>query len=99
MQQTATINTGSASQLISGISVPQPADSKLIYDALFSALFRSDTDGEGPGSGVGSAKKYVQGLFLLHRVVAEPAAMLSAAVAAIGSKFERPAPLGTHGTW
>ena len=89
LQQTAPINAASASQLITGIPVPQPADSELMYDARFSPLFLPDSDGEGTGSGVSSAGKDVQALLLLCSAGAEPAAMINAAVAAIGTKFER----------
>ena len=89
LQQTAPINAASASQLITGIPIPQPADSELMYDARFSPLFRPDSDGEGLGSGVSSAEKDVQALLLLRSAGAEPAAVINAAVAAVGAKFER----------
>ncbi|MCJ1384548.1 hypothetical protein MMC17_007665 [Xylographa soralifera] len=89
LQQTAAINTASASQLITGIPVPLPADSELVYDARFSPLFRPDSDGETPGSGANSGEKDVQALLLLRSSGADPAALINAAVAAVGSKFER----------
>ena len=89
LQQTATINAASASQLITGVPVPQPADSELVHDARFSPLFRPDSDGEIPGSGPNSGEKDVQALLLLRSSGADPAALINAAVAAVGSKFER----------
>lgn len=89
LQQTATINAASASQLISGIAVPQPADSELAYDARFSPLFQLDSDGDGGVSAGNSAEKDVEALLLLHSSGAGPAAMLDDAVAVVGSKLER----------
>ncbi|ERF75982.1 hypothetical protein EPUS_01348 [Endocarpon pusillum Z07020] len=89
LQQTAPIKHASASQLITGILVPQPADSELAYDARFSALFHSNADGQELGSTASSAEKDVQALLLLRGSGAEPAAMLGAAAVAVGSKFER----------
>ena len=89
LQQTARINAASASQLITGIAVPQPADSELAYDARFSPLFRPDSDDNGGASTGKNAEKGVQALLLLRSSGAEPAAMLDDAVAVVGSKLER----------
>ena len=89
LQQTAPINAASASQLITGIPVPQPADSELAYDARFSPLFQPESNGEGGATAGNSAEKGVQALLLLRSSGAEPAAMLGDAIAVVGSKFER----------
>ena len=85
------INPGSTAQLITGIPVPQPADSELSYDARFAPLFRPDSDGEGGryGLSVGNAERDVQALLLMRSSGAGPAAMLTCAVVAVGSRFER----------
>jgi len=88
LQQTACINPASASQLITGIPVPQPADSELRYDARFSPLFRPD-DGDANVSAANSAEEDVQTLLLLRKSGAQLPAILDAAVAAVGSKFEK----------
>lgn len=89
LQQTLRINAASASQLITGIPVPQPADSELAYDARFSPLFRPDDNSEGVVSVSNSAEKGVQALLVLLSSGAGPAAMVNDTVAVIGSKFER----------
>ena len=74
---------------MTGIAVPQPADSELAYDARFSPLFQLDSDGDGGVSGGNSAEKDVEALLLHHSSGAGPAAMLDDAVAVVGSKLER----------
>lgn len=90
-QQTATINAASAPQLITGIRVPQPADSELAHDARFAPLFRPESNGDGGGgvSAGAGAGQGAQALLLLRSSGAEPAAVLGEAVAVVGSKFER----------
>ena len=89
LQQTDAINPASVSQLITGIPVPQPANSELIYDARFAALFRPESDGDDKVSATQSAEKDVQALLLLRSSGAEASALVTGAVAAVGSKFER----------
>ena len=86
---TAPINPSSAAQLITGIPVPQPADSALVRDARFSGLFISSDD---TGSGAKSAadgSKDIQAFFLLHRSGADPAAVLAAAVEIMNKQFTK----------
>jgi acyl carrier protein len=84
------INPESASQLITGIPVPQPADSELAYDARFTHLFLPDDTNElGAALGSESSEKGVQALLLLRNSGGSSSAMLAATIAVVGSKFER----------
>ena len=86
---TAPINPSSAAQLITGIPVPQPADSDLVRDARFSGLFISSDDaGSGSKSGADGSKD-IQAFFLLHRSGADPAAVLAAAVEIMNKQFTK----------
>ncbi|KAI0439056.1 PKSKA1 [Xylaria telfairii] len=93
LQQTETnpLSSAAASQMISGIIVPQPADSILARDARFSALF---THGNGAHSrtqeGSGSGDSEVQALLLLLRSKsASHAAQLAATINVLNNCFVR----------
>ncbi|TRX89754.1 hypothetical protein FHL15_009344 [Xylaria flabelliformis] len=80
-----------ASQMITGIIVPQPADSILARDARFSALF-THGDGALPGAreGSGSGNSEVQALLLLLRSKsADHAAQLAATINVVNNCFVR----------
>lgn len=88
------LSSASSTQIITGIPVPQPNDSKLIHDARFAGLFiRSGNTGGASGGGGGkdgSESKEVQALLLLLRSKsADPAAQLVATVDVINKCFMR----------
>ena len=92
-QQTAgsptPINASSSAQLITGIPVPQPADSDLRRDARFAGLFISSDDaGSGAKSGADGSKD-IQAFFLLQRSGADAAAVLAAAVELVNKQFTK----------
>lgn len=87
-QQTDVINKDSAAQLITGITVPQPPDSDLSFDARFSALFSSD-DGSTRGKADNSVERDIQAFLLLHSSGASPAALLSSAVDIVSAQFTK----------
>ena len=89
LQQVAPINAASASQLIAGIPVPQPADSEIAYDTRFSPLFHPKSNGDDVPFAGYSAEKGLQALLLLRSSSVEPSAMLGDAIAVVSSKFER----------
>lgn len=105
LQQTGTaaINPFSASQLITGIAVPQKPNSALLRDARFGELLsgRDDNDGStsdgSGGSGSGSSNKEIQAFFLLARSQADASSTLTAAVQLVNAHFTRalrlPAPM------
>jgi acyl carrier protein len=87
------LNVASQSQMITGIVIPQPQDSELVQrDARFSALV-SHGDGASRSSaaiGDSSGDKDLEAFFLLAKS-SDPnrAAVVTAAVAAIGAQFSR----------
>lgn len=87
-QQISPINKDSASQLITGISVPQPADSDMIRDARFGGLFIGDDSGTA-GKGGNDSSKEVQTMFLLHRSGADSSAVLASAVEIVNKQFTK----------
>ncbi|KAI1163548.1 PKSKA1 [Nemania serpens] len=93
LQQTETkpLSKAAASQMITGIIVPQPADSILARDARFSALF-THADGalSGGKEGSGSRNSEVQALLLLLRSKsADHAARLAATINVVSNCFMR----------
>ena len=89
-QQPGPINASSASQLITGIAVPQPTDSPLASDPRFSHLFIGGNDPEGvSGKGTADSSKEVQALLLLTRSGGDVTAIQGAAVEAVSRQFQR----------
>ncbi|KAI8632855.1 PKSKA1 [Xylariaceae sp. FL1651] len=93
LQQTepTPLSRAAASQVISGIVVPQPADSLLARDARFSALFTHD-DGalSGLREGGASGDSEVQALLILMRSKsADHATRLSAMISVVNNCFVR----------
>ncbi|KAJ2990881.1 hypothetical protein NUW58_g2741 [Xylaria curta] len=85
------LSKAAASQMITGIIVPQPADSILAHDARFSALFaHGDGALAGAQSGSGSGSSEVQALLLLFRSKsADHAARLAATINVVNNCFVR----------
>ncbi|KAI0467452.1 PKSKA1 [Xylaria cf. heliscus] len=84
-------SSAAASQMITGIIVPQPDDSIIARDARFSALF---THGDGTLSGAregsGSGNSEVQALLLLLRSKSsDHAAQLAATISVVNNCFMR----------
>lgn len=71
----------SATQMVTGIVAPQPADSALLQDARFAALRTGSAGGRAAGEGGNSANADVQALLLLLK---SKSAETSAQVAATG---------------
>ncbi|RFU78094.1 polyketide synthase [Trichoderma arundinaceum] len=88
LQQTDTINKDSADQMITGIPVPQPADSDLAYDARFSLLFGSNEGGAALQGG-NSDERDIQAFQLLRSSAPDHAVLLAAAVELTGAKFTK----------
>jgi acyl carrier protein len=86
-QQISPINKASASQLITGIPVPQKEDSGLIRDARFGGLF---TGSNSNIAGIESkdASKDIQAFFLL-RGQADSSTVLAAAVEIVNRQFTK----------
>lgn len=80
-------------QLITGIAVPQPADSNLIRDARFAAMFFTGDDGAAAvynNDNNNKSSKDLQEFFLLYRSnAADPAAVLNSAVGVINRQFQK----------
>ncbi|RYC59888.1 hypothetical protein CHU98_g6324 [Xylaria longipes] len=93
LQQTETNppSSAAASQMITGIIVPQPADSILARDARFSALFTHGDGGpSGAREGSGSGNSEVQALLLLLRSKStDHAAQLAATIGVLNNCFVR----------
>lgn len=93
LQQTETNppSSAAASQMISGIIVPQPADSILARDARFSALFSHGNSAPSrTQEGSGSGDSEVQALLLLLRSKsADHAAQLAATINVLNNCFVR----------
>lgn len=87
-QQTSPINKDSTSQLITGISVPQPVDSDMIRDARFGGLFIGD-DSRTPGKSGNDISKEIQAFFLLHQSGGDPSALLASAVEIVNKQFTK----------
>ncbi|KAI1748153.1 PKSKA1 [Xylaria castorea] len=89
--ETSTLSSAAASQMITGIIVPQPADSILAHDARFSALFtHSDVALSGAREGSGSGNSEVQALILLLRSKSvDHAAQLTATINVVNNCFVR----------
>ncbi|KAB2572374.1 Reducing polyketide synthase rdc5 [Lasiodiplodia theobromae] len=90
MQQGSTpLNGYSVSQLITGIAVPQPADSDNSRDARFAAMFVGD--GGDAASGGANAKagadQDLQEFFLLHRSGADPSLVLKSVIEVVNKRF------------
>ncbi|TVY37830.1 Highly reducing polyketide synthase [Lachnellula subtilissima] len=66
-QQEGTARLAQSTQIITGIPVPQPADSGLIQDARFAPLFTNAGNAKGGGDAKSSASKDVQAVLLLLR--------------------------------
>ncbi|WYZ45768.1 hypothetical protein EsH8_VIII_001084 [Colletotrichum jinshuiense] len=82
-------NSPSATQMVTGIVAPQPADSALLQDARFAAL-RTGSGAKAAGEGGNSANADVQALLLLLRSKsAETAAQVAATVEVVNKCFVR----------
>jgi hypothetical protein len=81
------INPASAAQLITGIPVPQPADSQLRRDARFGPLFIRDGSASSGGGSDRDGSKEIQAFFVLLRSKGDPTVVLNAAVAVINQHF------------
>lgn len=91
LQQTgpAPPSNQAATQMITGLVTPQPADSVLKDDARFAALFTGKGD-SGALSGAKGGNAEVQAvLLLLASKTAEPAAVLKATIDAVNGCFVR----------
>jgi acyl carrier protein len=88
LQQISPINKASASQLITGIPVPQADDSELIKDARFGGLFISD-DSNNSGKGGNDGSKDIKAFFLLLHSGADSVAVLASAVEVINKQFTK----------
>ena len=86
LQQTATINPASASQLITSIAVPQQASSKLLTDARFGALCFGDTQNSQAG-GSGDGSQEVKAFLLMLRSGVDRASLVSAAIEIVNKQF------------
>ncbi|KAH8657763.1 putative polyketide synthase [Xylariales sp. PMI_506] len=86
LQQMEPVNLQSATQLISGLQVPQPETSPLKTDQRFGGLFISDSHGPGSGSakGDGGGSNGLRELLLLLRSNAEQSAILTLMVGVLG---------------
>lgn len=71
------INKTSSANLVTGIQVPQPADSFLLRDARFAGLYLQQS---GQQTQTVSDSKDIQAIFVLLRSKAEPAAVLEVTV-------------------
>ncbi|KAJ5137885.1 reducing type I polyketide synthase [Penicillium atrosanguineum] len=81
----------SATQMVTGIVAPQPADSALLQDARFAALRAGSGAGKAAGeSGGNSANAEVQALLLLLRSPsADTSAQVAATVEVVNKRFVR----------
>ncbi|KAI0434033.1 reducing type I polyketide synthase [Xylaria sp. FL1042] len=76
-QHVAPINTTSASHMVTGIRVPQPADSHLLRDARFAGLRLKETGSQAVKT---DGSKDTQTLLIMRRSKAEASAVLEVAV-------------------
>ncbi|TVY51056.1 Fumagillin dodecapentaenoate synthase [Lachnellula cervina] len=89
-QQEGTARAAPATQIITGIPVPQPADSGLIQDARFAPLFTNSGTANGGGDSKSSASKDVQAVLLLLRSkTADADTQLAATVDIVNKCFVR----------
>ncbi|EQB57536.1 beta-ketoacyl synthase domain-containing protein [Colletotrichum gloeosporioides Cg-14] len=80
----------SATQMVTGIVAPQPADSALLQDARFAALRTGSAGGRAAGEGGNSANADVQALLLLLKSKsAETSAQTAATVDVVNKCFVR----------
>ncbi|GIZ44216.1 hypothetical protein CKM354_000742000 [Cercospora kikuchii] len=78
-----------ATQMITGLVTPQPADSVLTDDARFAALFTGKGDSGGLSGAKGGNAEVQAVLLLLASKTAEPAAVLKATIDAVNGCFVR----------
>ncbi|KAJ6023925.1 Acyl transferase/acyl hydrolase/lysophospholipase [Penicillium herquei] len=76
-QDTIPINVTSNANMVTGIQVPQPADSFLLRDARFAGLYLQQSGQQTQNL---SDSKDIQAIFLVLRSKAEPAAVLEVTV-------------------
>ncbi|KAH9902283.1 reducing type I polyketide synthase [Xylariomycetidae sp. FL2044] len=76
-QRASPINMDSCSHMVTGINVPQPADSHLLRDARFAGLRLAE---DGTQSKKMDGSKDVQALQVMHRSKGEPGALLDVGV-------------------
>lgn len=90
-------NDGEISQLITGIKVPQPADSPLLTDVRFSGLRTSSQASITQHAAAGQNNKEVQiFLHVAHSPNPDHMALLSAGVAAVSAHFSKLLGLNTN---
>ena len=86
LQQIATINPASSSQLVTSLAVPQQANSKLLTDARFGALCFGDSQGGG-ASGAKDGSQEIKAFFLMLSSGADHAAVIAAAIEIVSKQF------------
>ncbi|KAL5323307.1 hypothetical protein ACEPPN_007841 [Leptodophora sp. 'Broadleaf-Isolate-01'] len=87
LQQTSPINSVTADQLLTGISVPLPEDSDLFRDARFAGLAAGLKVSGGRGQAGGGSSKDKEAFLLLHRAGAAPMSILASVLEIVNKQF------------
>ena len=88
IQQTAPINASSTAQLITGIGFPLPDDSDLIKEARFGYLFAQSAS-NGAGKEGSQGDQTIRAFLMMHKSVAEHAALVKVAVEVMAAQFTK----------
>lgn len=88
LQQMAPINRASSSQLITGITIPQPDTSSLLADARFGPIFFKDGSDTKSAKSSKDGSKDIQAFFMMLRSgQADKGELLVSAVDIVGKQF------------